>query len=433
MSRSPLFRDGPFVRLWGSNAAAGMATWGLPFVLGLAVLDRTITASELGAVLAVRTIGYLVAIPFGGLLADRLSSRRVIALAGVPGAAGPALMAAGLGGATRLAAVGAALAGAGQGVARPAFQAFVAEVVPPARRQEANAAISWAVQGTALVPPAVASVASAFVGPQGLLVATGALWLGAAALPPRGRQRPGAAGGAGDSRPSYLDDLVAGAREARRHPWFLGGLAALVMVVATGFAATGVVLPLVSRERYGSERVMAAATSAYTIGALAGAGLMARWRPRSSGWVALGGLAGYGLAPLCLLLPLHPAVLVLGYAGAGVGVEVFNVPWFTATQREVDPELLARVSALDFLVTHGLSPVGLALIAPAIDSFGEAAVLASCTLACVAAPALAALIPSTRGFSTERGTDRSARPTTTTSLEGTSLGSGAHRGEAGDG
>ncbi|MFC0111047.1 hypothetical protein ACFFRB_32905 [Kibdelosporangium aridum subsp. largum] len=75
----------------------------------------------------------------------------------------------------------------------------------------------------------------------------------------------------------------------------------------------------------------------------------------------------------------------------GVGIELFNVPWFTATQWEVEPRLLARVSSLDFLVSYGL-----ALIAPAIDAFGTTAVLAACAAVCFAAPAVAALVPSAR-------------------------------------
>jgi hypothetical protein len=83
---------------------------------------------------------------------------------------------------------------------------------------------------------------------------------------------------------------------------------------------------------------------------------------------------------------------------AGLGIELFNVPWFTATQREVEPSKLARVSSLDFLLSYGLAPLGLALIAPAIDTFGTTTVLGACAVICFAAPALACLVPSARHF-----------------------------------
>jgi hypothetical protein len=45
------------------------------------------------------------------------------------------------------------------------------------------------------------------------------------------------------------------------------------------------------------------------------------------------------------------------YAVAGIGIELFSVPWFIAAQREVAPAKLARVSSLDFLpVSFTASP-----------------------------------------------------------------------------
>ncbi|SES37325.1 Major Facilitator Superfamily protein [Lentzea xinjiangensis] len=120
----------------------------------------------------------------------------------------------------------------------------------------------------------------------------------------------------------------------------------MTLAIATGYSATGVVLPLVSHDRYGTEAVLAAAVTAYTVGALLGALLIARWRPRAQGWAALAGLALYGFTLLSLLLPVHPVFVVAAYALAGVGIELFNVPWFTATQREVAPDKLARVSCV---------------------------------------------------------------------------------------
>lgn len=391
--RSPL-RDPRFLRLWCGTTASGLATWALPFVLGLGVLDGNLTATDLGLVLAARTVGFLLAVPLGGVLADRFSRRAVVLVASLVAAAATPVVAVSPGGsiATLLAA---AAIGAGQGSCRPAFQALVAEVVEPDQRQQANAAITFAVRVSTLVAPAGAVAAAALADITGVLWLTAVLWLISALLPPRGRHVPtsGASG-----RSSFLRDLLEGVREARRHPWFLAGLAALTTVIATGYSATSVALPLVSRDHYGSETVLAGAATAYVVGALAGAVLLTRWRPRAQGWIALTALAGYAFAPASLLVGSHPAVVYAGYAVAGLGIELFNVPWFTATQREVAPDKLARVSALDFLLSYGLAPVGLALIGPAIDEFGVTAVLAGCAAACVLAPAAAASAPGARDF-----------------------------------
>lgn len=392
--RASVFRSLSFVRLWTGNTASGFATWALPFVLGLAVLDRSITAVELGIVLATRTAGFLIAVPVAGVLADRHSRRQVVRWAGLTAGLATPLIAFGLGNSVLLMAVAAAVVGAGQGACRPAFQALTAEVVADDQRQQANAAMTLAVRVTTLVAPGLTALLALVASISTLLIGTGLLWLCAALLPPPGTYRPEPPA----AKARFFAEFADGLREARRHPWFLAGLGALSAVIATGYSATGVVLPLVSRDRYDTEAVLAAALTAFTLGALAGAVVIARWRPRKQGWAALAGLACYGFAPLSLLFPVHPAFVIAAYAIAGLGIELFNVPWFTATQREVEPAKLARVSSLDFLFSYGLAPAGLAFIAPAIDQFGASAVLAVCAVICFAAPGAAALVPSARDF-----------------------------------
>lgn len=421
-----VLRDGRFLRLWTGTTASGLATWALPFVLGLAVLDHTLTAAALGLLLAARTVGFLTAVAVGGVLADRHTRRGVVLWAALAAAVAAPLLAVGLGRSLPLMALAAALAGAGQGACRPAFQALTAEVVCPSRRQQANAAMTLSVRVTTLTGPALTALLAVFLDTATLLLGIGLLWLTAALVPGRGTatkpappkahgrtppegEAPAPPGGEASAppgaeastprRPSLRAEFIDGVREARRHPWFLAGLGALTTVIATGYSATGVALPLISRDRYGTEVVLAAAMTAYTVGALAGAVLMARWRPRAQGRTALLGLACYGFAPLGLALPVHPAVVVAAYVLAGIGIELFNVPWFTATQREVAPDKLARVSSLDFLLSYGLAPLGLALIAPAVTTFGPTPVLLTCAALCFLAPAAATLAPGARHFS----------------------------------
>lgn len=393
--RTGLLRDAAFLRLWAGTVASGLATWALPFVLGLAVLEGSLTTAGLGLVLAVRTAGFLAAVPVAGVLADRYSRRAVVAWAGGAAALASPVLALGLGGSAAVTAAAAAVVGMGQGACRPAFQALTREVVDEPRRQQANAAMTLAVRVTTLLGPGVAALLATVAGTAVLVVGTGALWLAAALLPPRGAAAPTPP----HRRDPFHTEFLDGLREARRHPWFLAGLGALAAVITTGYSATGVLLPEASGRHYGTEAVLAAALTGYTAGALAGALLMARWRPRAQGWTALAGLACYGFAPLSLLAPVHPAAVVAAYVLAGVGVELFNVPWFTAAQREIDPGRLARVSSLDFLLSYGLAPVGLALIAPAADLVGTPAVLAACAAVCFLAPAAAALVPGSRDFS----------------------------------
>lgn len=394
-----VLRDTAFLRLWTGTTASGLATWALPFVLGLAVLDRTLSPAGLGLLLAARTAGFLLAVPVGGVLADRHSRRGVVLWSSLAAAGAAPLIAVGLGTSLLLMCVAAGVAGAGQGACRPAFQALTAEVVDADRRQQANAAMTLSVRVTTLTGPALTALLGTVLDIWALLLGIALLWLVAALAPGAGtRGAPVAA----RQHTAFLAEFADGIREARRHPWFLTTLGALTAVIATGYSATGVALPLVSRDRYETGVLLAAATTAYTAGALGGALLMARWRPRAQGWAALAGLAAYGFAPLSLVFPVHPVVVVAAYVVAGFGIELFNVPWFTATQREVAPDRLARVTSLDFMLSYGLAPLGLVLIAPAIDTFGPRPVLAACALVCFLAPALATLVPSARRFSAVR-------------------------------
>ncbi|MEV8340088.1 MFS transporter [Streptomyces niveus] len=394
-----VLRDTAFLRLWTGATASGLATWALPFVLGLAVLDRTLSPTGLGLLLAARTAGFLLAVPVAGVLADRHSRRGVVLWASLAAAGAAPLIAVGLATSLPLMCVAAGVAGAGQGACRPAFQALTAEVVDADRRQQANAAMTLSVRVTTLTGPALTALLGTVLDIWALLVGIALLWLVAAFVPGAGTR---GAPAATRQHTAFFEEFADGIREARRHPWFLTTLGALTAVIATGYSATGVALPLVSRDRYETGVLLAAATTAYTAGALGGALLMARWRPRAQGWAALAGLAAYGFAPLSLVFPVHPVVVVAAYVVAGFGIELFNVPWFTATQREVAPDRLARVTSLDFMLSYGLAPLGLVLIAPAIDAFGPRPVLAGCALVCFLAPALAALVPSARRFSAVR-------------------------------
>ena len=406
MTMRTVLREPAFLRLWTGTAASGLATWALPFILGIAVVDRSLSAGSLGIVLAARTVGFLLAVPAAGVLADRYSRRGVVLWASLAATLASPLIAIGIGRSVLLMAVAAAVVGAGQGGCRPAFQALTAEIVDVGQRQQANAAMTLAVRITTLVAPAVTALLATVLATSSLLMGTAVLWAISALAPPFATPavlaKPTGATSAATQRTALITEFTDGVREAWRHPWFIAGLTALTAVIATGYSATGVALPVISRDRYASEMVLAAGLTAYTAGALIGAVLIARWRPRNQGWAALAGLACYGFAPASLLLPVHPTVVVAGYILAGLGIELFNVPWFTATQREVDPRLLARVSSLDFLLSYGLAPVGLAFIAPAMQAFGAEAVLAGCALICFLAPAAAALVPSSRHFSLRR-------------------------------
>lgn len=371
--------------------------WALPFILGLGVAHDLWSASTLGWILGVRTAGFVIAVPIGGVLADQMSRSRVTFLSGTLAAFGTVMLALALPHSVFGASAVAFFVGLGQGSSRPAYLAMIQEIVPAARRQEANAMMTISIRLAVLFGPGLAALASRYIGDINLIYATAALWILAAVLPiglssqqsapERSIRRVGT-------------DFIDGLREARRHTWFMAGIFALTGVITFGYSATYIALPVISRDRFGSDLVLTLGLMAYTVGGILGAVVISRWRPHHIGWIALAGNGAYALAPLALAFAFDQWFILGTYVLVGIGVEFFNVPWFTAIQREVPADMVARVSSVDFLVSYGLAPVGLAALAPAINTFGMTAVLVTCAIMCIAATAVAMLPAASRTFRT---------------------------------
>ncbi|MDR6820987.1 MFS family permease [Neorhizobium sp. 2083] len=393
-----------FVRVWLGSTASGLATWALPFVLGLATLEGDLTASDLGIALAARTIGFLVAVPLAGVLSDQRGPRMIIFASGMIAAISVPMMIIGLSvpgvSGLLLLLTGAAAVGIGQGACRPAYQAIIPEIVTSDRLQAANAIMSIAVRVTSILGPAIISFIALMSGTIAAFIVIALLWLISAVAPPKATAIP-----AGSSRPENLTvgrlirEFAEGAREARRHPWFVAGLASLTVTIAAGYSVTAVLLPGISQEAFGSATLMTTTATAYMFGALISAVIMARWHPQRRGWVALAGLSLYGLIPFSLLFAESRIVPVVAYLVAGVGIEIFNVRWFTSVQNEIPPDRLSRVSSIDFLFSYGLAPAGLTLMTPLARVLGRDALLIAVGAVCVLIPLVSAFVPTTRRFS----------------------------------
>lgn len=377
-----------FIRFWGGATASGFATWGLTFLLGLAVTQGLLTATELGIALSIRTIGFLAGVLFGGSFADRIGPRIVIFVTGLLAAAATGLIMAGLqlDGYAAAATVfgGTALAGVGQGGCRPAYQAMLPTLVASPNRQSANAAMSLSLNIALFAGPALATLLTLYAGITITFAIFGVAWLVSALCPPWISSDVRA----GSERTKYtlIADIRAGLQEAGRHRWFAPTLAALSAVIAGGYSVTNVILPVVSQQVTSGPTLMAQCITAYTFGGIVGAFVVARVTISARARWALAGLGAYGLAPLGLLFAQSAAMPIIAYFMAGFGIHCFNILWFTTIQDEVSPDKIARVSSLDFLCSYGLAPVGLAVVAPLAAAIGVSAVLWISAALCILAP-----------------------------------------------
>jgi hypothetical protein len=290
------------------------------------------------------------------------------------------------------------LAGAGEGTFRSAYQSMMPEVLNAGLLQQGNALTTLSARIIQTGGPVLAVILYGTVGARTTLSIAGGCWLLVAGLLFMLRRSfptacPTSTGAKIGILVAYREGLV----EARRHRWFIAGLAVLLVWLGLGNSMQQLILPVVSRESLGGNAFVGIALGTYAAGALSGGVLLGYIRPKKPGIMAFCGLALYGLVPLALMIGSAPLILSAYFLG-GLGIELFNIPWFTAIQREVPRELLGRVSSIDFLVSYGAAPLALAALPMFIERFGQSSSLLIAGVIVLLLPLIALAIPSASAF-----------------------------------
>lgn len=364
----------------------------VPAALALAVLRATGSTSALALVLGCAMVPRLVLLPLGGVLADRFDARRVAILADVVRCLGQLVVGLELLGGASLAtiAVAAAVGGAASAFAIPTASPLVAGTVDAAQRQQANALIGVTANASRLAGPALAGALIWAAGPGWAFVLDAATFALSALLLAviRVRHVP-------VPKRTVLADLVHGWREVRARDWYWTSLVA--HGVWNGAAAVLMTLgPVVAVHRLDGEGVWVLMLQAGAVGMLTGSLLAARIRPRRPVLLANLALAGYA-APLALLAVAAPAPLVIAaYGLALTALGFLNPVWETVVQHQFPPQVLARVTSYDWLVSLSAVPLGYALAPVAARAFGEPAPLLAAGLLVLVACAGTAAVPGVR-------------------------------------
>src|SRR5699024_10262769 len=172
--------------------------------------------------------------------------------------------------------------------------------------------------------------------------------------------RPGRDGGT-----SAIGELREGWREFASREWLWVVVAQFALLVLAWQGAHTVLGPVVAKEHLGGAGAWSAILTGEAVGMLVGVVIALRIRPRRPILVGVL-LTGLTAVPYLLLgfgAPLP--VIVLGGFLMGLGMDVFNVLWQTAMQREVPPEALSRVASYDAFGSMVLGPIGVLLAGPA--------------------------------------------------------------------
>ena len=338
-------------------------------VMALQVIALADDPAALSLVATCLAAGMLAFILVGGIVADRVHQRAIIiAVETANVAATGAVASSGLAGALRLwhMAVAAAVLGIGAAFFFPAYSAYLPRILPAEHLLAANG-VEGAIRPTLqqAIGPAVA----------GLLVGATFPALGAVGgRAVRDRADPAGGDAPGDEtpvtvereKPHLLPDLRDGFVFVLRTAWLRWTLLFASTWVFLALGPIEVLLPFIAHDRFADgEQMYGFMLAAFGLGSAIGAlAVSSRPLPRRYLTVMMT-MWGVGSLPLVIVgttssLPLMAvALFVIGLAdGAGM------VIWGTLLQRRVPPEMLGRVSSLDFFVSLAFMPVSMAVAGP---------------------------------------------------------------------
>jgi MFS family permease len=374
--RLRVLRHHDFRNLWLAQSTSAMGDGVVIVALALFVTDLTDNPTEVGIVLGAQMLPLVSFLLIGGVWADRLPRARLMLSMDVVRAALHTLLAALIfTDAVEIwhLVVIEALFGTAEAFSIPAYNGLVPRTVPPDEIQDAQALSGFTFNLAELTGPAIATALVLGLGAGWAFLLDAATFVVSALF--LARVRTAGAPTAPSERRTMLAELAEGYREVRSRAWLWVTVAVFALAVPLGYAPLYVLGPTVAEETYDAPAVFGVVTAAYGLGALAGALVGFRWRPRRPMLAAFAVIAVWpvGLVSFALGAPV-PVVLPLTFA-TGIGFALFDVFWNTTMAEQIPPHALSRASAWEWMGSLALLPVGFLLAGPLAEATSTEAVL----------------------------------------------------------
>ncbi|WP_110945826.1 MFS transporter [Streptomyces avicenniae] len=409
MTSSPGLWSRNFALFFTARTVAKLGDMMLPVALAAGLIAQGGGAGAVGGALASFTGCFAAFVIFGGVIADRFDTRRLMIGADLVRVVTQAVTAwlfyAGQAELWQLCAFGAV-----NGVSAAMFQPGVASTVPRIADdvQGANGAVRTAESAMAIFGPAVAGTLVGITSPGGVFAVHAGTYLVSAVcllllrLP---AQRHGGERGGG----TFRADLAEGWQEFRARTWMWGVILIWMLLM---LMAWGPAVPLVATLMIGEhgESAYGLVNSALGAGMALGGLLAMRFRPRYPLRVGAVVLFGYCLQPLTVGAGMPVPVVMVGFVIAGAGMAFWGVMWATSVQTQVPGAVLNRIHAYEVAGSIVMMPVGQALAGPAAGVFGTNEVLLAGAVASVVGPATLLAVPAIRRLPRVGGTRRNPVP-----------------------
>jgi MFS family permease len=361
--RLPAFR-----LLFAARAISYVGTYLAPIAVAFGILRTGGGATAVGLSFAAWTLGQVAMLSFGGVLGDRIPRRVVmigsdVASTAVRTAMG-ALILSGHAHVWELIALQ-AIGGSAVAFYSPASYGLVREVVPEEELQPANALLAIARYAAFPLGAAIGGPIVAFIGPGTALVVDAGTYATSALLLLQIDVESIAKAGAG-----FFRELKEGWSAFVEQTWVW----VLVLYVSLYFLIT--YAPFFVLGPYVAEHSMNGARSWYPVvigegvGALLGALVGLRWRPRMP--MVTTGFFLMVSAVQNLILAFHATTPLLtpAAAGSGFAFALGSIVWDTTLQRAIPPEKLARVASYGWMGAMVFLPAGYALAGPISMAIG---------------------------------------------------------------
>ncbi|MDF1489598.1 MFS transporter [Tessaracoccus caeni] len=358
-----LFLGGQAVSLFGSGITQFALLW--------YVTMGTQSGVMMTVAVIVGFVPMMLLAPFGGVLADRLNRRHLIAGADAMVALSTLalIIAFALGyGSYTLVFIAMGLRALGGGIQGPAVGALLPQIVPTeqlGRVNGYNASIQSAVN---LVSPMVAGALYAVASIEWLLVidvVTAIIGIGILLVLVKVPPHAAAANGA---EQSGMADLVEGVKYVNGHR-FVRRLMAYFALVNFMIAPLAFLTPLqVTRTFANDAWHLAAVEVAFAVGMFLGGIAIGSWGGFRSRVTTTGvAIAATGVTGILLGIPFNFVLYLVWMFLCGVIIPAFNTPAITMLQLAVEERFMGRVFSVVTMIGTGAMPLGMLLFGPMAD------------------------------------------------------------------
>jgi MFS family permease len=363
-----------FRLLFAGRAISYFGTNVVPVALAFAVLELG-SASDLGLVLAARTLAQIAALLAGGVFGDRLPRKLVLIGSDTANCAIQLgmglLLVSGHAAVWQLVLLQLA-GGAATAFHSPATSGLVPETVPAEALQQANAFMTLARYGATMLGAAAGGILVATVGSGWAIVLDGGTYAASVGLIALMRLPESARSSAA---PHFVRELREGWAAFAEQRWLPISTGWIALYFVFTLAPVFVIGPAIAKEHLGGSTAWAVILTGEAVGALLGGAAGIRWLPARP-LVVMGSLLGLAfLQPALLALQAPVALIAWAAASTGFGFAFGSVLFETMVQQRVKREHLARVSAYGWFTAMCCLPLGYALAGPAADLVGMNAVL----------------------------------------------------------